>query len=284
LGVLVPLAGLGLAWHWWRTRRGGVALFAVGWIGLTLVPSLTIIWKITDAPLAERYLYMPSAGFCLLVGELVRRAWDAAALRRRRPALAAALAVPLLAAALATVAHNPVWRDDISLWTDTEPKSQTSGMAARGLGTAYQQAGRTSDARAAFERALQRRNSPRGLQTIHNNLGTLAMYAGDYGSARQHYETALAVNPNAPDTLFNLGLAILQGSQQSPAAAQEALQYYRRAQALNPHDPDIEAAFAQAYALLGDHAAAAQHARRALDLGASGATADSLRALVPTSH
>ena len=71
-------------------------------------------------------------------------------------------------------------------------------MAARGLGTAYQQAGRAADARAAFERALTRRNTPRGLQTIYNNLGTLAMYDADYGAARRSYEQALAAAPRRP--------------------------------------------------------------------------------------
>ena len=50
--------------------------------------------------------------------------------------------------------------------------------------------------------------------------------------------------------------------------------------ALSPHDSDIEAALAQAFDILGDRAAADAHARRALELGASGQTADSLRAML----
>jgi Flp pilus assembly protein TadD len=310
--ALVLLAGAGgAAWFWWSARpraraneasgtraaraprrgggspgprplepsRPGLPLFALAWLVLTLAPSLAILWKIPDAPLAERYLYLPSAGFCLLVGDLVGRAWAATTNRPARLATAGGLAVMLLASAIGTVRRNPVWHDDIALWEDTERKSFASGMAARSVGTAYLQAGRRAEARAAFQRALDRRNSQRGVQTIYNNLGTLAMYDADYAAAQRHYEAALQANPGA-DTIFNLGLAILQRGGLSQAAAQAALPYYQRAQGLNPHDPDIEAALAQAYGILGQRELAAQHARRALELGATGPTADTLRAML----
>jgi tetratricopeptide (TPR) repeat protein len=246
---------------------------------LTLAPSLAILWKIPDAPVAERYLYLPSVGLCLLAGDLVARLWAAVPARAARLGIGAAIAALLLAAAIGTVRRNPVWHDDVALWEDTEPKSQVSGMAARSVGTAYQQASRAADARAAFERALGRRNSRRGLQTVYNNLGTLAMYDGDYAAAQRYYESALASNPSA-DTMFNLGLAILHAGERTPAAAQAALPHYQRAQAASPHDPDIEAGLADAYQILGQSDRARQHARRALDLGAQGQTAESLRAML----
>ena len=261
-----------------RTLHVGILLFGLAWLGLTLAPSLAIVWKIPDAPIAERYLYLPSVGFCLLIGYAAARAWAAASTQSTRWAVAGAVALLLLASAIVTVRRNPVWHDDIALWEDTEQNSQVSGMAARSAGTAYQQAGRPADARAAFERALQRRNTQRGLQTIYNNLGTLAMFDRDYAAAQRYYEAAMAANPSA-DTVFNLGLAVLYAGGRTREAAQAALPHYQRAQSLNPHDPDVEAAQAEAYDILGQRDAAVQHARRALDLGAQGQTADSLRAM-----
>jgi tetratricopeptide (TPR) repeat protein len=175
-----------------RTLNVGILLFGLAWLGLTLAPSLAIVWKIPDAPIAERYLYLPSVGFCLLIGYAAARAWAAASTQSTRWAVAGAVALLLLASAIVTVRRNPVWHDDIALWEDTEQNSQVSGMAARSAGTAYQQAGRPADARAAFERALQRRNTQRGLQTIYNNLGTLAMFDRDYAAAQRYYEAAMA--------------------------------------------------------------------------------------------
>jgi hypothetical protein len=284
--VTVGLAALLLAclvasaWRWRTPPADGVPVFALAWLTLTLLPSLAIVWKIPDAPLAERYLYLPSVGLCLLAGDVVARLWAVTATAVARAALAAGLGAVLLAAAVGTVRRNPVWHDDIALWEATEQESRQSGMAARALGTAYQQSGRAAEARAAFERALERHNNARGRQTIYNNLGTLAMYDRDYAAAERHYRAALAANPNGADTLFNLGLAVLQGGDRSAQAAQAALPYYQRALRLNPYDPDIEAAIAQAYEILGDRSATAEHARRALDLGAQGQTGDSLRAML----
>ncbi len=252
----------------------------MSWIGLTLVPSLAILWKIPDAPLAERYLYLPSAGFCLLVGALAGRGWARLATPSARRAAAAVGATIVLAGAGAAALRSRVWHDDIALWEDTEAKSQVSGMAARNLGTAYQQAGRAAEARAAFARALERRNDARGLQTIHNNLGTLAMMEGDFPAAQRAYEQALVSAPDASDTLFNLALAVLHGGGTTPEAARSALPKLQRALALNPHDADIEAALGQVYLILDDEPQACAHLHRAEQLRPSPRTADGIRQML----
>lgn len=280
--VTAALFAAGLALAAWRfhTRGEGVPLFALLWIALTLAPSLAIMWKIPDAPLAERYLYAPSVGFCLLLGNLGARVWGRATAPPARAIVTAGAALLLAAAAFATVRRNPVWRDDIALWEDTDAKSRVSGMAARNLATAYQQAGRSADARAAFARALTRRNDARGLQTIHNNLGTLALLDGDHAGARREYEAALAAAPNAADTLFNLGLLELQAGGSTPDAARRAVPYLERARQLNPHDADCEAALGQTYLILGEPERARRHLQRALALQPSERTAAAIRQLL----
>jgi tetratricopeptide (TPR) repeat protein len=285
VALVGSLAGIGLAsaaalWCW-RTRRLRT-LYLVLWIGLTLLPSLAIVWRIPDAPMAERYLYLPSVGFCLLVGQLVAFAMRRCTTGGQRAAVAAGLALVCGLAMTATVRRNAVWRDNLHLWGDTAAKSTTSGMPLRSLATAHQAAGRATEARRYFEAALQRRNTRGGLLTIHNNLGSLAMQAGDYAAAREHYEAALRESPNAPDALFNLGLAVLQGGGQTASAASAALPYYEAAARLSPHDPDIQAALGQAFVVRGEPQRAVQHLRRALELGASGATRASVERAVRT--
>jgi tetratricopeptide (TPR) repeat protein len=276
--ALFAAASVVAASRWWQ-RGDGLPLFALAWVALTLVPSLAILWKIPDAPLAERYLYLPSVGFCLLIGTLAARGWTEIAGTARLAVVAGAIAV-LLLAGVVTVRRNPVWHDDLALWTDTETKSQTSGMAARNLGTAYQTLGRAAEARAAFARALTRRNDARGLQTIHNNLGSLAMLDGDFDGARRAYEQALSQAPNASDTIFNLGLAILQGGGATPAAARQALPYFERAAQINPHDADIQAGLGQVRLILGERDRALTHLHRALELNPSPHTLEGVRTLM----
>lgn len=273
--IAMLLAALGAALWWWRARRG-VPLLSLLWMALTLVPSLTILWKIPDTPVAERYLYLPSVGFCLMVGYGAMRAWSARP-ERWRTALSASGVALILLGAFATIRRNPVWRDDIALWKDAASKSHRSGMPLRSLGAAYQKRGRLGEARRAFEGALERHNSPRGLQIVLNNLGTLAMGDHDYAAAQRYYEEALRANPQGADTLFNLGLAVLYRGERSPDAAKRALDYLLRARELSRLDGDIEAALGQAYAIIGDERRAAAHFRHALELGVAPVTAESVK-------
>ena len=258
-------------------RGDGVPLFSLLWIAVALLPSLAIVWKIPEVPMAERYLYLPSVGLCLLVASAGARAVATGVDARL---LAAPLAAVAVGAFAVTVARNPVWHDDVALWEDTVQKTAVSGMAWRSLGTAYQQRGRSAEARNALERALRFANSPRGLQVVHNNLGTLAMQDGDYPAALHSYEQALAANPNAADTLFNVGLARFFAGGQTAAAAGEAIQFYQRAQALSPHDPDIDAALGQAYAAAGDRAQAIQFLEQSLRKGVRPETAAGARVML----
>src|SRR4029078_5801120 len=108
--ALFVAAGVAALLRWGR-RGAGLPLFAVAWIALPLVPSLAILWKIPDAPLAERYLYLPSVGFCLLACSAAAAWWSRCA-GVSRQALAAAAAALLLLAALGTWTRNSVWHDD----------------------------------------------------------------------------------------------------------------------------------------------------------------------------
>lgn len=281
LAVIVAITAVAL--RFWQYDEP-LPIFFVLWVLITLAPSLSIVWKIPDAPMAERYLYLPSVGFCLLVAYAVKRFLSSSRPAWMRAALAV-LCVSLLAgSAVATVRRNRVWKDDLALWEDAARKSRRSGMAYRSLATAYQKAGRHDEARRYFELALERRNDAKGLQVIHNNLGTLAMQDRNFDEAADRYRQALRTNPNAPDSLFNLGLALFYAGGQTESAARQALEYYRKAEQLSPYDPDIQAALGQALLAVGEEPQAREHLQRALDLGVQEATAAGIRRILGNSR
>ena len=200
LCVVAVLATGVLSWRF-NERR---AAFLILWTALALAPSLAIVWKIPAAPVAERYLYLPSVGFCLLVGYVAARFLAVGGVTRI--AATVVLFVVVAGGAVATVRRNGVWRTNLTLWSDTAAKNTTDGLPMRSLATTYQQAGEAAQATEYFRLALQRRNDQVGLFTIYNNLGSLAMVAQHLDDAEGHYQTALTINPNAPECLFNLGL------------------------------------------------------------------------------
>src|ERR1700722_2149164 len=74
LGLVALLAALNLfVWLWSRAHP---ISFALLWIGITLVPVLNARWMPAGV-FAERYLYLPSVGFCWLLGWAAVVAWRA---------------------------------------------------------------------------------------------------------------------------------------------------------------------------------------------------------------
>ena len=101
LGLLCLALWAGLiAMAWRRGRR--VEAFGLGWIAIALLPVANLIFPV-GVLVAERTLYLPSAGFVLAVG-----AW----LKDLAPArLWAVVAVLVIAGAVRTALRVPVWRD-----------------------------------------------------------------------------------------------------------------------------------------------------------------------------
>ena len=258
--------------------RDRVPAFCLIWIAITLAPSLSIVWKIAEAPMAERYLYLPSVGFCLLAGWLMREAWRRSAPARRR-ALIAVTVLVLAATTFLTVQRNLVWRTDVSLWQDATAKTVSSAMPLRSLASAYQRDGNQAEARRWFEKALERRNNAQGQLIIHNNLGTLAMSAGDYAAAEEHYRRALAVGKSA-DASFNLALAILEKKKWNAESIAESMPYLTGAEQQSPYDPDIQAVLGKVYALRGENAAAIKSLERSLELGLNPTSAEGAKKLL----
>lgn len=267
-------------------RQQRVVTFLLAWIAVTLAPSLLIVVKIPGAPVAERYLYIPSVGFCLLVGYGAARALAASRVAAARTAVWGAVGLSLAGGAMATVQRNAVWRSNLSLWEDTAAKNASDGLPMRSLATAYQQAGDVAKAAEYFQLALQRRNDQLGLYTIYNNLGSMAMTSKQLDEAERHYQRALSFNPNSSECLYNLGLIDLTRATQAADGAQRRHYgerghgFFERAARLSPLDPDVQVGLAQTLSALGDRAGARLHFERALQLGLPPGTDASVRRLL----
>jgi len=286
--VIAVIGTAAIALIAWRAGERTVVWLML-WTGLMLAPSLGIVLKIPSAPVAERYLYVPSVGFCLLVGWGAARLWATRTAPWQRTAIGTAVAVAIVAAAAATVQRNAVWRNNLSLWSDTAAKNTIDGLPVRSLATAYFKLGDTGRAAALFQTALQRRNDAAGLRVIHNNLGTLAMHEKRLDDAERWYRAALATDPQSPEALFNLGLVELTRANErrgtgdvasAQVYAQQARQHLESALRGDPRDADTHIALGQTLDLLGERAAARAQFERALQLGLPAETAASVRRLL----
>jgi tetratricopeptide (TPR) repeat protein len=136
----------------------------------------------------------------------------------------------------------------------------TSAEALYGLGSAYLQLQKTSEAHDCFERALKLTATyPGTLPNCWNNLGILAARAGDYAQAIQDFQHALQIDPEHTIALQNLGSAYRQ--EKDWPQAKNTLE---RALALSPEDPEANYSLGMVYAQQNDMEHAYDYLQKAI--------------------
>jgi tetratricopeptide (TPR) repeat protein len=106
-------------------RNNKTFIFGCVWFVALLLPAL-FSKGVSPALFAERYLYLPSAGFFLALISFPLTSMIPPAL----------IAIALLFGGM-TYERSRVWHDDLTLWKDTVGKSPLSSTANYNLGTAY---------------------------------------------------------------------------------------------------------------------------------------------------
>jgi tetratricopeptide (TPR) repeat protein len=212
-GVVLLAGALGLATAWKRRRA---AAFALAFVALALAPVSNLLVPIGTI-LAERLLYLPSVGACLLAGALV--SWSAARAPgasgapggSQAPAVTASIvaSVPLVAVVGLLGARSIVrlldWRDDRSIFASAIAVTPGSARAQFNYGSASEDAGDDVDAERGYRAALA--IWPAFSDAHYNLAGLLARRQG-WAEAIEHYRQALAEQPGNVTYLVNLGHAL----------------------------------------------------------------------------
>ena len=204
--VTVGLIGLSFFVH----RLSKVVFFGIWWFLITLVPVSNLI-EIYH-PFAERYLYIPIIGFCLVVSAAI----EGVAKKRfsRRTAVTAATLLPVLVIfvlyATVTLARNPDWRNNYVLWSKTVQSSPNSLVAHGGLGMAYLKRGMLNEAQQEFQTAIKL--YPKHGKSYYN-LGVVYHQKGNLKKAKENYQQAVTLDPELMRAHYNLAtLYAQQGS------------------------------------------------------------------------
>lgn len=245
-GLLVLLAATGaaLAAQRWRRDRDGLPLLGLAWMLLTLAPSLWIALSVgTRAPVAERYLYLPSVGAALVVG------WALAAYRASWTRWVTAVLVAAYAAG--AFAWGLTWSSDVRLWSDIVTKSPRDAFAWHSLARAWRNAGDEERALATYRQAIDVTDDAYERPKLLYAMAEIYLGRGDYARSVELLARADREAPNFVRSGYALGLiAILQaGDSPAPeasAARAAAAQRFRSALSAAPDLVEARVALAQA--------------------------------------
>jgi tetratricopeptide (TPR) repeat protein len=241
MGLLIALVIL--LWTYRKRIMGQV------WIALTLIvapllPVLNLKVFHYEYIVQDRYLYLPSIGFCYLIALLLVR------ISQAQKQIAALLAVAIIVAfGLGTVSQNRVWHDAIPLWQRAVHYAPDSWSTHYNLGLAYLNSKRSQPA--LNELIEARRLNPRE-PTVLNNLALAQAAAGDNLGAIAILREALKLDPTMIEAHNNLGtflferkqliearLELMEVLKRDPNSLSARFNLARTLAAANEHEPAI---------------------------------------------
>lgn len=251
--VIFPLL-LGFS-VWKRSLRwtAAIAMFLLPLIPALYAPALL---PGLDNPWAERYVYLSSAGLAIGLGAVFEN------LLSLRPALrriaTAGFSIVLVAFSIATIQRNAVWRNDLTLWTDTVRKSPNSWAAHSYLGYAMFTNGDVDGAIGEYRKAIGMRPD---FADAHLNLGVALAVIGRHDAAVEAYLQALRLGPRSALTHGNLSISL-----SALGLKEQALREANQAIALDRQCANAHSARGVALGNMGHIAEAVESFQRAVEL------------------
>ncbi len=203
-----------------RKRVNGLCLLSAAIIVLPILPALYIP-GISRAAFADRYLYLPTLGFGMLLSMLIINIMS-----RKRADRYALAAVVLVCAAYAamTAFNNTRWKDEITLWRASLKGSEKNYFAMYQLGAAYMKAGQLDEGIEMSSRAIEvtgksRHPDPAVTGDSRLNLAYAFQKKGLLAESAAQYEKLLESAPADPVINYNIASVYLQDGMPEKAIA-----------------------------------------------------------------
>jgi tetratricopeptide (TPR) repeat protein len=169
------------------SRKCYTELFLSGWVAAAILPAVAVTGTLgLEEAVHDRYLYLPSVGFCLLIARGLVRVQRSQA--RPWPRLASAAGIVLCAGYVVTSAlETRPWRNDLTLCENSAERSPGNALALTFYGFNLRSDGRTREAVAVLRRAT-RASSQFLLAWVY--LGSSEFEVGDLSGAQSSFEQA----------------------------------------------------------------------------------------------
>ncbi len=247
LFLLPALLLVGLTFVLFALRRGFSQATCVALL-LLIVPLLPVLYlKFFNSTyiVQDRYLYLPSIGFCYIVASVI------SLIGRHRTWLASLLFLTIFGSYSAiTILQNRVWNNSLSLWSRAAKQAPTHGALNERVGVAYAEIGDYEAARTQFAEAIAKdptgisfyvnlahmqqnlhdiegsvetlskalvldtcliknydpKKHAKQLLPVHNELGILLLERGEFARAREQFTEVMRLQPSS-QTHLNLSRA-----------------------------------------------------------------------------
>jgi tetratricopeptide (TPR) repeat protein len=200
-------------------RSSHLLLLAMALLIFPFIPATNLLFYVGFV-IAERVLYIPSMGFCILVAQgaqqlsVHRSCWG---FMRWKVAIRTAVLFLIVSFSVRTFVRNRDWLTEEALYRSGI--SVNPAKAWGNLANILNGQGRSLEAEQAYKAALTYRSN---MADVHYNLGILYQEQGRYNEAIQSYKMAVQCRPRLTMAHLNLGIVFATVGMKS-----EAEQVYR---------------------------------------------------------
>ncbi len=191
VGVIV-IVGLTL----WIIKNSSVAIRSFLFLVLFLMPVLNLrFFNQNESPIHDRYLYLPSIGFCFLVALALTKLFD------KKVLFAVTASISIIFFTL-TFFQNRTWRDDVTLFTHALKFAPNKPFLHNTLAGAYSEINQYNEAEKAYLKALEL--NPNYLAS-YDGLGVIYTKQGRHEEAVKAFQKSTESNEPTALAYFNLG-------------------------------------------------------------------------------
>src|SRR5262249_17942007 len=260
--VMCPLllSCLVCAGSWWTLRRFSMPssrrglLFCAGLMVLPLLPLMNLSVFIEGEIAHDRYLYLPSIGFCIILGSALRL------IRLGRPVLlglplaqASIVLVILCVLAAGTAVQTAPWSSDLLLYHRGYVAAPNNRVVKNNLAIELSKRELYQDAIPMFQRALQ--DNPDDWIAL-SNIGYDYFKVGRLDEANRDLTRAIELSRISPGPYLSLGLV-----KQAQGQLEEAAHYIRDAISMRPNGDGFHEALGNVLRQEGDFRGALEEYR-----------------------
>ncbi len=247
--ILTVVVGLQI-WLACQSRIGALEV-ATYWLSLLTVSNFIPLNRI----FGDRFYYLPLAGCAMQLMALlvVALQWRSGFWMVFAPCLGAVVPLGVL-----TLIREDVFKDDLTLWSDTVKVSPLSSTAHDGLGLALFHEGQSDAAIPELLKALE--IAPKWFQPNYN-LAMVFARRGQTDEAMHYLNNALIDNPNSLVARNNLGVILLHKGR-----VDEAIVQFTKALEINPYYAIAHNSLGTALAQNGQMDQATTEYQRALEI------------------
>jgi tetratricopeptide (TPR) repeat protein len=249
VSLIIILLGIALKIR----KRLTLFFFAILWFFITLIPVSGVFFNLTNYA-ASRYLYLPIAGFCLLIAGLILElpnfkifSIQPAILKKTARSI---ILISVLTYSIFTVIRNMGWRNNIVFGLEIAEIYPNNAVAHSWLGNIFLKNGFFDKALYEYKIALSLNPNYAGDE---NNLGLCYYKKGLLDEAIAQFKKTIELDPNFLQAYINLGSALgdkglyqeaMNGTLKDKGLYQEAMDCFNQVLKIDPQN-------IQAYNALG---------------------------------